>query len=59
MGLDGRKCRVLEQIFIGKFGSTIQGFLPFSRASLTQSCLFWYGLKDLFSLLKLDDEVNR
>lgn len=50
---------VLEQIFIGKFGSTIQGFLPFSRASLTQSCLFWYGLKDLFSLHKLDDEVNR
>ena len=26
-------------------------FLPFSPVSLTELCPFWYGLKDLFTLL--------
>ena len=25
-------------------------FLPFSGVSLTETCSFWYGLKDLFTL---------
>ena len=32
-------------------------FLPFSSLSLTELCLFWYGLKDLFTLHKLADKV--
>ena len=28
-----------------------------SLSSLTESCSFWYGLKGLFSLHKLDDKV--
>ena len=54
IGLDGRKCRrVVEQDFHRNFGSTFHGFfLPFSPASLTKSCSFWYGLKDLFTLHK-------
>jgi len=30
-------------------------FFPFSPASLTKSWLFWYDLKDLFTLHKLDE----
>ena len=29
------------------------GFLPFSPVSLTESCSFWYCLKDLFTPHKL------
>ena len=29
----------------------------FSLVSLTELCLFWYGLKDLFTLHKLADKV--
>ena len=32
-------------------------FWPFSPVSLTESCSFWYGLKDLFTLHKLADKV--
>ena len=35
----------------------LNGFLPFSPVSLTESCSFWYGLKDLFTLHKLVDKV--
>ena len=31
--------------------------LPFSLSELNESCSFWYGLKDLFTLHKLDDKV--
>ena len=33
--------------FIGIFASILHGFWPFSMASLTEPCSFWYGLKDL------------
>ena len=42
---------------MGIFRSTLHGFLPFSVASLTESCSFWYGLKDPFTLHKLADKV--
>ena len=44
-----------SKIFLGSFGSTLHSFLPFSPASLTESCSFWYfyGLKPLITLLKL------
>ena len=32
-------------------------FLPFSPVSLTESCSFWCGLKDLFTLHKVVDKV--
>ena len=32
--------------------------LPFSLAELNESCSFWYGLKDLFTLHKLNDKVS-
>ena len=48
LGLDERKDRWVVE----------QDFLPFSLASLTaELCSFWYGLKDLFTLHKLADNV--
>ena len=35
----------------------LHGFLPFSLVSLTELCSFWYGLKDLFTLEKLEEKV--
>ena len=32
--------------------------LLFTPASLTESCSFWYGLKDHSSLQKLDDKTD-
>ena len=32
-------------------------FFPFSPVSLTESCSFWYGLKDPFTLHKSGDDV--
>ena len=41
------------------FGLTLHVFfLPFSPASLAKSCLFWYGLKDLCTLHKLDETLS-
>ena len=51
VGLDGRKCRrVVGKKFMGIFGSILHGFWPFSVASLTEPCSFWYGLTDLSPL---------
>ena len=51
VGLDGRKCRrVVGKNFMGIFGSILHGFWPFSVASLTEPCSFWYGLTDLSPL---------
>ena len=53
--LDERKGRrVVEQDFHGNFLVNVTCFLPFSPVSLTELSLFWYGLKDLFTLHKLD-----
>ena len=44
--------------FIEIFGSTLQVFFffwLFTPASLTESCSFMYGSKELFPLHKLDD----
>ena len=38
------------------YRSMLHGFLPFSPVSLTELCLFWNGLKDLFTLRKLVDK---
>ena len=45
--------------FSWKFlGTMLHFFLGlFSLVSLTELCLFWYGLKDLFTLHKLADKV--
>ena len=56
--LDERKGRrVVEQDFHGNFLVNVTCFfffLPFSPVSLTELSLFWYGLRDLFTLHKLD-----
>ena len=41
-----------NKIFKEIFRSMSHGFLLLSLASLTESCSFWYGLKDLFTLHK-------
>ena len=46
-----------NKIFMDIFKSMLHGLLPFSPVSLTESCSFWYGLKDLFTLYKLADKV--
>ena len=47
---------LVEQNFHGNFWVDVTCiFLPFSPASLAKSCLFWYGLKDLFTVHKLDE----
>ena len=46
----------MEQDFHGNFQVNVTGFLPFSPVSLTELCSFWYGLKDLFTLLKYVDK---
>ena len=43
---------------MGSFWPILLGFLPFSWASLTKLCSFWYGLKDLFRLHKLDEMLK-
>ena len=43
---------------MGSFRPTLLGFLPFSWASLTELCSFWYGLKDFFLLHKLDEMLK-
>ena len=58
LGLNERKGRwVMEQDFHGDFQVNVTGFLLISPVSLTELCLFWYGLKDLFTLHKLADKV--
>ena len=46
-----------NKIFMQIFRSMLHGFLPLSLVSLTELCSFWYGLKDLFTLHKLEDKV--
>ena len=46
-----------NKIFMETLRSMLHGFLPFSPVSLTESCSFCCGLKDLFTLLKLADKV--
>ena len=44
----------MEQDFHGNFRVNVTClFALISPASLTESCSFWYGLKDLFTLNKL------
>ena len=59
LGLDERKGRWVtwNKIFMEIFRSMLHGFLLFSPVSLTELCLFWNGLKDLFTLRKLVDKV--
>ena len=57
--LDERKGRwvKVEQDFHGNFQVNVTlVFLPFSPASLIESCSFWSGFKDLFTLHKLSDK---
>ena len=58
LGLGERKGRWVKwnKIFMEIFRSMLHGFLPFSTVSLTELCLFWNGLKDLFTLHKLVDK---
>ena len=53
-GKVGEQC---NKIFMEIFGSMLRGFLLLSPVSLTESCSFWYGLKDLFTLHKLAKKV--
>ena len=46
----------MEQDFHGDFQVNVAFFASFP-VSLTELCLFWYGLKDLFTLHKLADKV--
>ena len=48
----------MEQDFYANFQVNVTWFLPFSPLSLTESCSFWYGWKDLFTLLKLADKLS-
>ena len=36
----------------------LHGFLPFSLVSFTEFCSFWYSLKDLFTLHKLETMLS-
>ena len=53
-GKVGEQC---NKIFMEIFRSMSRGFLLLSPVSLTESCSFWYGLKDLFTLHKLAKKV--
>ena len=55
--IEGRVSRWLNKICTKFFGSSLYGFSALCLAFLTQLCYFWYGLKDLFPLHKLDDKV--
>ena len=58
LGLGERKGRwVVKQDFCGNFRVNVTWFFAFSPVSLPESCSFWYGLKDLFTLHKLVDKV--
>ena len=61
VGLDGKKCRwVVEQNLELQFmGQFYMAFLRFFSGlyCLTESCLFRFGLKDLFPLHALDIKV--
>ena len=46
-----------NKIFMEIFRSMSRGFLLLSPVSLTESCSFLYGLKDLFTLDKLAKKV--
>ena len=49
---------VVEQDFHGNFSEpALHIFMRFAPASLTESCSFWYGLKDLFTLHKLAEKA--
>ena len=45
-----------NKIFMEISGQCYMGFLPFSPVSLIESCSFWSGFKDLFTLHKLSDK---
>ena len=47
-----------NKIFMEIYRSILHGVFPFSPVSLTELCSFWYGLKDLFTLHKLEDKVG-
>ena len=56
--LDERKGRpVVKQHFRRVIRPVLRGFLPFCPVSLNKLSSFWYGLKDLFTLHKLEDKV--
>ena len=55
--MKGRVGGQLNKIFMEIFRSMLHGLCPFSPVSLTELCSFWYGLKDLFTLQKLADNV--
>ena len=59
LGSEKRKGRSVDwnKIFVELFRSMLHGLLPFSLFSLTESCSFWYGLKDLFNLHRLASKV--
>ena len=44
--------------FSSQFSGQRYKLQPFSPTSLTESCSFWRGLKDLFSLPKKTDDVT-
>ena len=46
-----------NKIFMEIFRLMSHGFLFLSPVSLTDLCSFWYGLKDLFTVHKLEDKV--
>ena len=56
LGLDERKGRrLVKQGFHGNFRGLLHGFLPCSLVSLTELCSFWYGLKNLLNVHKLEE----
>ena len=58
LGLDERKVRWVVDDFHGNFQVNVTWFFsPFSWFSLTECCSIWYGVKDLFSPLKLADKA--
>ena len=48
----------MKQDFHGNFRVNITWLFAFSLASLTESCLFLSGLKDLFPLHMMDNKVG-
>ena len=60
----GKACRILgseerkdRSVDWNNILVEIIGLLPFSLFSLTDSCSFWFGSKDLFNLHRLASKV--
>ena len=53
----GSETRFSRKFLVNVTCFVVDFFFPFSPVSLTESCSFWYDLKDPFTLHKSGDDV--